>query len=159
MNWGAAVLVPKLSVAYQVCCAVLDTHHSLPGENLKNQELGKAFLLVAVLQDGEDSGMEQMHVKKLGKASPHDYCCSLNLCTPPGDAPIPSFLCLEGNFPGLLWKLFKTSLCVGKIFMNVRDFTSSSHALCRPHAGSQGEWERTNDCVLNVTSELAAYFT
>lgn len=69
-------MVLKLSVACQVCCAVLDTHHSFPGEDLKNQELWKAFLLVAVSQDDEDSGMEQMHVKKLGRASPHDYCCS-----------------------------------------------------------------------------------
>lgn len=115
MNWGAAVRVPKLSVACQVCCAVLDTHHSLPGEDLKTQEPWKAFLLVAVAWDDEDSGMEQMHVKELGKASPRDYCCSLNHCTPQGDAPTPSFLCLEGNsFFRLALKAFQNFAVCGE---------------------------------------------
>lgn len=111
MNWGAAV---RVSVACQVCCAVLDTNHSLPGEDLKNQELWKAFLLVAVSQDDEDSRMEQIYVKELGKAS-HDYCCSFNLCTPQGDAPIPPFLCLEGDlFSSLALKSFQNFAVCGE---------------------------------------------
>lgn len=98
MNWGAAFWVPKLSVACQVCRGVLDTHQSLPGEDLRNQELWKAFLLVAAAREEEDGGMEHAHMKELGKGLPRGYCCSLNLCAPQGDAPVSSSLCLEGNF-------------------------------------------------------------
>lgn len=42
------------------------------------------------------------------------YCCSLNLCTPQGDAPVSSSLCLEGNFfCRLALKAFQNfTLCV-----------------------------------------------
>lgn len=98
MNWGAAFWVPKRSVARQVGCGVLGTHQSLPGEDRRNRELCKEFLLVAVAWEDEDGGMEQEHVKELGKVLPRGYCSSLNLCAPQGDAPVSSSLCLEGNF-------------------------------------------------------------
>lgn len=66
-------------------------------------------------------------MKELGKVLLRGDWCSLNLCTPQGDAPVSSSLCLEGNLRVAVW---------GKIFTNIRDFTSSSHALWRPHAGS-----------------------
>lgn len=91
------------------------THITLALEKTLKIRSSEKHLLVAAAWDDEDSGMEQMHVKELGKALPRDYCRSLNLCTPRGDAPTPSFLCLEGNsFFRLALKAFQNFAVCGE---------------------------------------------